>query len=109
MPQQLIHVHLQHDVETVFLFFEVQDWLAKQLIQLGHVVLVVEVVDDALHYEFVEHLTLCDQLVDVLVLNLPANPVQEQSVLDRIVLTQHWVVFVVPLHKGINEGVDKFV
>lgn len=91
MLEQLLHLHLVHDIERVIPLIQVEYWLAHHLVQLGNVVLPLQVIHEAPLNVVIQQLTLGNQRIDLLLFYLPRNAIDQQRILYRVVLAQHGI------------------
>jgi hypothetical protein len=86
MLEEGLHVHFVHDIQAVFSFGHVQDWLGHELVQDQDVVLLLEEQLETTGKVVLEQLALCDERIDLLLFNFPADSVDKKGNFDGVVL-----------------------
>jgi hypothetical protein len=109
MLKKLLHVHFVHDIKTVFSLCHVKDRLSHEFVQHQNVVLLLEEKLQSLDKVVLEQLALGNERVNLLLLNFPADSVDQETDLDRIVLRDYWIAFWFLGMKDILVDIDQLV
>ena len=89
--EKAFHPHFKHHIKRVLSFSHVEDWFSHESIQLWDVMLLLKIAFQTLMDVSVQQRTLCNQRVDLLLLDFPWDSVNQQGVLDGVELIQHGV------------------
>ena len=93
MLEKLLHVHLVHNIQTVFSFSCVQNWFLHKFMKSQNVILKLKICTEWLCQVCLKHLTLGDQRVNFLIFNFPADSVNKQRYLYCVILVYHGIQF----------------
>ena len=92
MLEKTLHVHFVHDIQAVFSFRHVQNWFDHELEECEDVVLFLKIQAESGDQIVLKQRALGDQTVDLLLLNFPADSVDQQRDLDGVELTDNWIL-----------------
>ena len=92
MLQELLHIHLVHDIERVFSLSHMQNWFTHEFVEHEDIILLLKVDTQGSDEIRLQKLALRNQGVYLLLLDLPADPINQQSQLDSIEGVDNWVL-----------------